>query len=52
VAGELAAQLLVVGDRRLVVLPSFPVVIEQPGPEVAGGAEQPVAAVGLVAGGA
>jgi hypothetical protein len=51
-AGELAAQGLVVGDRRLVVLQALPVVIEQPGPEVAGGAEQLVAAVGLVAGGA
>jgi hypothetical protein len=52
VAGELAAQGLVVADRRLVVLPAFPVVIQQPGPEVAGGAQQSVAAVGLVAGGA
>jgi hypothetical protein len=51
-AGELAAQLLVVGDRWLSVLEALPVVIEQPGPDVASGAQQPVAAVGLVTGGA
>jgi hypothetical protein len=52
VVGELAAQGLVVGDRQLAVLPAGPVAVQQPCPEVAGGAQQPVAAVGLVAGGA
>jgi hypothetical protein len=46
----LAAQGLVVGDRRLAVLPAFPVAVQQPGPDVAGRAQQLVAAVGLVAG--
>jgi hypothetical protein len=52
VVGELAAQGLVVGDRQLAVLPAGPVAVQQPCPEVAGGAQQPVAAVGLVAGSA
>lgn len=48
---ELAAQRLVLGDRRQPLAETLVVGVQQPGPDVPSRAQQPIAAVGLPSGG-
>src|SRR5215218_647919 len=50
-AGELAAEGLVADHGQIALLASIAVAVQEPGPHVTGRPEQPVAAVGLGAGG-